>query len=121
MLSLLIAAQCERLIVTVPSDSLRGQLSQKFCTLGLLKAFGIVLPTVEQPILGILHERFKTGDEVGRDAIIAWLTRSGYERNDIVWSPGQFVSRGSIVDVFSPSDPFPLRIEFFDDRIALIA
>ncbi len=61
--------------------------------------------------------RFKTGDEVGRDAIIAWLTRSGYERNDIVWSPGQFVSRGSIVDVFSPSDPFPLRIEFFDDSV----
>ena len=84
MLSLLIAAQCERLIVTVPSDSLRGQLSQKFCTLGLLKAFGIVLPTVEQPILGILHERFKTGDElrefiIGCNVIITTMSCvSGY-------------------------------------------
>ncbi|MEG1799863.1 MAG: CarD family transcriptional regulator, partial [Synergistaceae bacterium] len=59
--------------------------------------------------------RFKTGDDIGRNDLITWLTHSGYERSDIVWSPGQFVSRGSIVDIFSPSDPFPLRIEFFDD------
>ncbi len=59
--------------------------------------------------------RFANGEEIGRDALIGWLARSGYVRNDIVWSPGQYVSRGSIVDLFSPSDSFPLRIEFFDD------
>ena len=93
MLSLLIAAQCERLIVTVPSDSLRGQLSQKFCTLGLLKAFGIVLPTVEQPILGILHAipdaPFEGDDLETMERFRDYLTKHVYD-NHPVFRPSVF-------------------------------
>lgn len=60
------------------------------------------------------------GQETSRDRLLEWLAQKGYERNDLVWSPGQFVSRGSIVDIFSPSDPFPVRLEFFDDEIESI-
>ena len=60
------------------------------------------------------------GKETSRERLLGWLARKGYERNDLVWSPGQFVSRGSIVDIFSPSDPFPVRLEFFDDEIESI-
>ena len=55
-----------------------------------------------------------------RDRLLSWLAQKGYERNELVWSPGQFVARGSIVDIFSPSDPYPVRLEFFDDEIESI-
>lgn len=64
MLSLLIAAQCERLLVTVPSDSLRGQLAEKFETLGLLKKFRLVSPEAECPIVGILQEHFQNESDL---------------------------------------------------------
>lgn len=59
----------------------------------------------------------EVGREVGRDRLADWLAQKGYERGDLVWTPGQFAVRGSIVDIFSPSDMYPLRIEFFDDEV----
>lgn len=64
MLALLISRKCERLLVTVPSDSLRDQLSRKFATLGLLKEFGLVLPEVERPVVGILKEQIDSEEEL---------------------------------------------------------
>lgn len=51
MLSILIAAQCRKLLVLVPSDVLRGQLYNKFITLGVLpKAkFNIVPADIKRP------------------------------------------------------------------------
>ena len=63
------------------------------------------------------YYEIEQGTETSREKLLGWLAQKGYERNELVWSPGQFVSRGSIVDIFSPSDPFPVRLEFFDDEI----
>jgi len=63
---------------------------------------------------------FKIGDVVFRDRLLTWLDQRGYERSDLVWSPGQYIFRGSIVDVFSPTDIFPIRLEFFDDEVESI-
>lgn len=60
MLSVLVAERCERLLVVVPTDALRTQISNKFQTLGVLKQFGIVLPDAQFPIVGVLKHRFKT-------------------------------------------------------------
>ena len=57
------------------------------------------------------------GREAGRSRLIDWLAQKGYERSDLVWTPGQFAVRGSIVDIFSPSDMYPVRVEFFDDEV----
>jgi type I site-specific restriction endonuclease len=57
MLSLLIANQCKKLLVTVPSDALREQLSKKFITLGVLPQFGIVATNCEHPYVAIIKER----------------------------------------------------------------
>ncbi len=56
----------------------------------------------------------------GRDEFLEWASRSGYRRSDLVWQEGQFVSRGSIVDIFDPSYRYPLRVEFFDDNVESI-
>ncbi|MDR3321590.1 MAG: DEAD/DEAH box helicase [Synergistaceae bacterium] len=57
------------------------------------------------------------GDATSRSRLIDWLAAKGYERVDLVWSPGQFTYRGGIVDLFDPKDSYPMRIEFFDDDI----
>lgn len=58
MLSALVAHQCDKLLVTVPSDSLRGQIAKKFLTLGLLKEFGIVGEAALYPIVGVIRQGF---------------------------------------------------------------
>lgn len=56
MLSILIANQCKRILVTVPSDALRGQLANKFLTLGVLKSFGIIEEQCLYPRVAIVRE-----------------------------------------------------------------
>lgn len=48
------------------------------------------------------------------------LTGLGYERVELVQSPGQFSFRGGIVDVFSAAENYPFRIEFFDNEVESI-
>lgn len=56
MLSILIANQCKKLLVTVPSDALRSQLAEKFITLGVLPKFGIVDKDCKYPYVGIVEK-----------------------------------------------------------------
>nr|WP_281353721.1 DEAD/DEAH box helicase family protein [Phytoactinopolyspora mesophila] len=56
MLALLVAARPERLLVLVPSDSLREQVAAKFETLGVLQELGIVSASALRPTVGrLLH------------------------------------------------------------------
>ena len=55
-----------------------------------------------------------------RDKLISWLTDAGYERTDMVESPGHFAVRGGIVDVFVPGWREPARIEFVADTVESI-
>jgi superfamily II DNA or RNA helicase len=59
MLATLIANECKKLLVAVPSDSLRTQIAQKFITLGLLKEYGIVDSSCANPIVGIINSGFE--------------------------------------------------------------
>jgi len=53
MLSILVTAQCRRLLVVVPSDALRNQIADKFVTLGLLKkpGIGLLSPSAQFPFV----------------------------------------------------------------------
>jgi len=54
---------------------------------------------------------------VDRDRLLFDLVASGYERVDLVERRGEFAVRGSIVDVFGPSDEHPTRLEFDIDEL----
>ena len=97
----------------------RGCSTMKWLASGDLMA--ATAPAVMAPLL-LPSERIEIGEgiEAGRDVLLEWALASGYERSDLVWQEGQFVSRGSIVDLFDPSYRYPLRIEFFDDRVESI-
>ena len=45
------------------------------------------------------------------------LSALGYTRCELVVGVGQFALRGGIVDVFSPAQPHPVRVEFWDEDV----
>ena len=57
------------------------------------------------------------GEELLVEMLLEHLTLAGYRREDPVVEAGSFARRGGIVDVFPPGRLWPLRIEFFGDRI----
>lgn len=63
--------------------------------------------------------RFTINEEdlIDTEKLIEKLTESDYTRVSMVEMPGEFSIRGGIIDVFSPSEEYPLRLELFDDEI----
>ncbi len=75
-----------------------------------------------EKVIALEHLRKKTlhlhdGESVDTEFIIQVLHEYGFERVDFVYEPGQYSVRGSIIDVFSFSNEFPYRIDFFGDEI----
>ncbi len=62
----------------------------------------------------------RVGEEIRRDVLRERLMKDGFEEVDYVYSPGQVVYRGSLVDIFSYGSTYPYRIDFFDDQIESI-
>ncbi|MDR0680613.1 MAG: transcription-repair coupling factor [Dysgonamonadaceae bacterium] len=48
------------------------------------------------------------------------LDSYGFDRVDYVYEPGQYAVRGSIIDVFSFSDEYPYRLDFFGNELESI-
>ncbi|WP_428773686.1 transcription-repair coupling factor [Vibrio sp.] len=62
----------------------------------------------------------KTGDRFSLDKLRVQLDNSGYRHVDQVFGPGEYASRGSILDLFPMGSSLPYRIDFFDDEIDTI-
>lgn len=45
-----------------------------------------------------------------------WLRGEGFAEVDYVYEPGQWASRGSILDIYGFADEMPVRIDFFGDE-----
>ena len=61
--------------------------------------------------------QLSVGQTMDREELQDRLYNLGFERVDYVYEPGQYALRGSILDVFSFSSEYPLRIDFFGDDI----
>ena len=57
------------------------------------------------------------GQTILTDTVLDSLRELGFHEVDYVYEPGQFALRGSILDVFSYSNEYPFRIDFFGDDI----
>jgi len=64
MLSLLLEVPCQRVLVVVPTDALRTQISEKFLTLGILKPAKVAGPETLYPVVGIVKRRPTSQEEV---------------------------------------------------------
>ena len=64
--------------------------------------------------------KLEVGDEFFLEDLEESLLRAGYSRHEPVDMVGQFSVRGGIVDVYSPEDPYPARLEMFGDQLESI-
>lgn len=66
MLATLVSARCTRVLVLVPTDALRTQISQKFFSMGILKDPRATMLQLEviRPVVGMLAKRPDTPEEV---------------------------------------------------------
>ena len=94
------------------------------------KLFGpiriLVMPvrSLIQPVVAGLADVeplvFSQGEELALDEASHRLVENAYTRVDLVMDRGEFAVRGGIIDVFPPTLPHPVRIEFFGDEIDTI-
>ncbi|MEM1349172.1 MAG: CarD family transcriptional regulator, partial [Myxococcota bacterium] len=63
---------------------------------------------------------FCVEDEVDNDSLRALLVHCGFTEVPVVEDRGTFAIRGDIVDIFSPVDPYPVRMERWGDEVAEI-
>ena len=64
--------------------------------------------------------KLKRKESASIDTIADLLNDSDFNRVDFVYEPGQFSIRGGIIDVFSFTNDYPYRIEFFGDEVESI-
>ena len=60
---------------------------------------------------------FLVGMEYDTEELLETFVKMGYSRVDEVSGKGQFALRGGILDIFSPQNDAPVRIEFFDTEV----
>jgi transcription-repair coupling factor (superfamily II helicase) len=60
---------------------------------------------------------FERGEKIAPLDLIEWLEAQGYEPEAQVSQKGEIALRGGIVDVFPPTSPWPVRLEFFGDEL----
>ena len=86
----------------------------------------LIIVTIIQTILQkLIPKREMTGfaeivianEEIDRDALILKLEYGGYTKTTLVEDPGEYSVRGGILDIFSPGEKYPVRIEFFGDLV----
>ncbi|MFO0838319.1 MAG: transcription-repair coupling factor [Phycisphaerae bacterium] len=61
-----------------------------------------------------------TGQTLDAEKLVAWLIEHGFQRCDQVELPGDFATRGGILDVFGRGAGDPARIELFGDQVESI-
>ena len=57
------------------------------------------------------------GDRVDLLDFVEWLEAQGYEPEAQVSQRGEMAMRGGILDIFPPTSPWPVRLEFFGDEL----
>lgn len=61
-------------------------------------------------------KKLQLGDELPED-LMSYLNSLGYQSAPVVEDVGQYSLRGGIVDIFSPAETLPIRLELFGDQI----
>ncbi|GGM36682.1 transcription-repair-coupling factor [Paraliobacillus quinghaiensis] len=60
---------------------------------------------------------FRVGEEISIEKYMTTLVEMGYERVDMVSSPGECSIRGGIIDMYPITEDNPIRVELFDEEV----
>ncbi|WP_346621733.1 transcription-repair coupling factor [Blastococcus montanus] len=70
------------------------------------------------PGLGdLVPVELKPGDAAELDDVARALSDAAYTRVELVERRGEFAVRGGLLDVFPPTEPHPVRVEFWGDEV----
>ena len=64
-----------------------------------------------------VSQHLSLGDQRDLQELARSWVGLGYQYSNIVVQPGQFSRRGGILDIWSPAEELPVRIEFFGNEI----
>ncbi|OMG15874.1 transcription-repair coupling factor [Actinomyces naeslundii] len=88
---------------------------------GAIRVLVVPVRALLAPVIAGLGElepvQLAPGLTVGLEEIARRLEAAAYTRVDMVESRGEYAVRGGILDVFPPSEPRPVRVDFFGDEI----
>ena len=59
----------------------------------------------------------RQGEDAPLEGIIGFLEANGYNRAGTVMEPGEYATRGGILDLFPAGEPEPVRLDLFGDTI----
>ena len=59
----------------------------------------------------------RPGGTADPDAIIRFLEANGYNRSGTVMEPGEYATRGGILDIYPAGEPDPVRLDMFGDTV----
>lgn len=75
---------------------------------------------ISRETLNLYAELVISNEEIDREAFISKLESGGYTRVSLVEDPGEYSVRGDLLDIFSPNETKPIRLEFFGDLVESI-
>ena len=88
---------------------------------GAIRVLIVPVRALLAPVIAGLGElepvQLAPGLAVGLEETARRLEAAAYTRVDMVESRGEYAVRGGILDVFPPSEPRPVRVDFFGDEI----
>jgi transcription-repair coupling factor (superfamily II helicase) len=59
----------------------------------------------------------RKGDEIDLDELRTKLLSIGYTERNLIEEEGQFAVKGGVIDIYSPQQEYPTRVELFGDEI----
>ncbi|WP_022854162.1 transcription-repair coupling factor [Thermodesulfatator atlanticus] len=86
----------------------------------VVSAKGLVRRTIPPQVLKESYEYILCGEEIPREKLIRQLINLGYEKTGLVQKLGEFTVRGSVIDIFTPGYPYPIRLDFFGEELESI-
>ena len=88
---------------------------------GTIRVLIVPVRALLAPVIAGLGElepvQLAPGLTIGLEETARRLEAAAYTRVDMVESRGEYAVRGGILDVFPPSEPRPVRVDFFGDEI----
>lgn len=102
-------------------QALRERDSQSPDPLIVTSYVGAAIQRVPSPqTLAAATRSLRVGQIIDPETVRRWLAEAGFVNTTAVALPGEYASRGGILDFHSPDQIEPVRIEWFDDEIESI-
>ena len=80
----------------------------------------LLQPTPSVDSIAASSRILRVGERLDLEALLRWLVEQRFHATSAVELPGEFSSRGGIIDLFAPDWERPIRVELFDDEIESI-